>query len=148
MEIFVERHKRKDMLRDRHRSMVTSLPVRQKNPQKLHSVMSQVLTDNAMTYKETDLEAFLEKEGASDRTSFAVITEAAIRKGVGSTVVRWVNKQKPQCLGRALKGMRIEAVHSQVCFHACREAWVWTRSLSNLMKKVIILQGMQMKLRS
>jgi hypothetical protein len=47
--------------------------------------------ESAMTYKEIALGAFLDKEGAFDRTSFAVITEAAERHGVNSIIVRWIN---------------------------------------------------------
>jgi hypothetical protein len=52
----------------------------------LHNIVMRI--ENAVAYKEIALEAFLDIEGAFDRTSFAVITEAAEQHGVESTIIR------------------------------------------------------------
>jgi hypothetical protein len=45
---------------------------------------------SAIEYKEIALGAFLDIEGAFDRTSFDVITQAAERHGTESTICRWI----------------------------------------------------------
>jgi hypothetical protein len=46
--------------------------------------------ESANEYKEIPLRVFLDIEGAFDRTSFEVITQAAERHGIESTICRWI----------------------------------------------------------
>jgi hypothetical protein len=47
-------------------------------------------TENATEYKEIALGAFLDIEGAFDRTSYEVITHAAERHETESAICRWI----------------------------------------------------------
>jgi hypothetical protein len=47
-------------------------------------------TESATEHKEIALAAFLDIEGAFDRTSFEVITQAGERHGTESTICRWI----------------------------------------------------------
>jgi hypothetical protein len=54
----------------------------------LHHVVTRI--GSATEHKEIALAAFLDIEGAFDRTCFEVITQAAERHGIESTICRWI----------------------------------------------------------
>jgi hypothetical protein len=54
----------------------------------LHNVATCI--GSATEYKEIALGAFVDIEGAFDRTTFEVITQAAERHGTESTICRWI----------------------------------------------------------
>jgi hypothetical protein len=55
----------------------------------LHNVVTH--TESAIKYQEIALRAFLDTEGAFDRTSFDVLTQAAERHGTEPTICRWIS---------------------------------------------------------
>jgi hypothetical protein len=74
-------------------------------------------TEDAVAHKETDLWAFLEKEGAFDRTSFDVITEAA-EHGVESTIVRWIKTMlESRSITATLSAETLEVSATRGCLH-------------------------------
>jgi hypothetical protein len=54
-----------------------------------HNIVMQ--SENAVAYKETALETFLDIDKTFDTTSFSVITEAVEWHGVEPTIIRWIN---------------------------------------------------------
>jgi hypothetical protein len=54
----------------------------------LHSVVTRI--ENAIQYKEISLGAFLDIEGAFDRTSFNTIIQAAGRHGIEPALCKWI----------------------------------------------------------
>jgi hypothetical protein len=46
--------------------------------------------ENAIEHRDIDLSAFLDIEGAFDRTSFDIIKQAAERHGIDPTICRWI----------------------------------------------------------
>jgi hypothetical protein len=54
----------------------------------LHNVVTH--TENAIQYKDIALGAFLNTEGAFDRTSFHTIIQAAGRHGIEPAICRWI----------------------------------------------------------
>jgi hypothetical protein len=86
MEKLVDRYIRDDVMWDRplHRNQFAYQTGRSMETA-LYNVVMQI--ENVVVHKEIAVEAFLDIEGAFVRTSFNIITEAAERHGVESTIV-------------------------------------------------------------
>jgi hypothetical protein len=74
----------------------------------LHHVVTRI--ESAIEYKEIALAAFLDIEGAFDRTSFEVITQVAERHGIESTICRWIcSMLESRNIVNALSGENLRA---------------------------------------
>jgi hypothetical protein len=72
--------------------------------------------DSAIQYKETALAAFLVIEGAFDRTSFDIITQAAERHGTEPTICRWIcSMLKSRNIVTTLSGETLRASMAKGC---------------------------------
>jgi hypothetical protein len=89
MEKLVDRHIRDGALKEYslHRNQ-HAYQTGKSTEMTIHNVATGI--ESAIEHKEIALAAFLDIEGASDRTSFAVITQAAERHGTESTICRWI----------------------------------------------------------
>jgi hypothetical protein len=87
MEKLVERHIRNDSLREYplHRNQ-HAYQTGKSTETALHNVVTRV--ENAIEHRDIALCAFLDIEGAFDRTSFATIKQAAERHGIDPTICR------------------------------------------------------------
>jgi hypothetical protein len=62
--------------------------IRKSTKTALHKVVTRI--ENAIEYKDIALGAFLDKEGAFDRTSFDIIKQAAEKHGIEPAICRWI----------------------------------------------------------
>jgi hypothetical protein len=83
-------------------------------------------TESATEHKEIALAAFLDIEGAFDRTSFEVIMQAAERYGTESTICRWICSMLES---RNIVWRNLEGDHSQ---------GMSTRGLSPLLWSLVV----------
>jgi hypothetical protein len=88
--------------------------------------------ENTIEHKDIALGAFLDIEGAFDRTSFDTIKQAAERHGIEPAVCRWIcamlesRKIILHCNERTWVLLWPRGVCRQVCCHLCCGAWLWT----------------------
>jgi hypothetical protein len=89
MEKLVDRHIRDGALRIHplHRNQ-HAYQTGKSTETTLHNVVTR--TEHAVKHKDIALGAFLDIEGASDRTSFDIIKQAAERHGSEPALCRWV----------------------------------------------------------
>jgi hypothetical protein len=80
----------------------------------LHNVVTR--TENAVEYKDIALGAFLDMEGAFDRTSFDKIKQAAERHGIEPAVCRWICAMiESRNIGPTLSGETLGATAAGGC---------------------------------
>jgi hypothetical protein len=101
--------------------------------------------ESANEYKDIALGAFLDIEGAFDRTSFDMIKQAAGKHGIEPAICRWIRAMLESrtiiatLSGETLRGCRCpEAVRREACFRLCCGVWSFTIFYGNSMIKGII----------
>jgi hypothetical protein len=98
----------------------------------LHNVVTRV--QYAIEHKDIALGAFLDIEGAFDRTSFDIIKQAAERHGIEPAICRRICAMlDSRNINAILSGGHPwpEGVHRGVCFHPCCGAWLWISFYGN-----------------
>jgi hypothetical protein len=87
-------------------------------------------TESTTEYKVIALGAFLDIEGAFDRTSFHITKQAAERHGIKPAICRWIyamleSRNITAILSkRPWRCLQPEGVCREVCFHLCCGAWL------------------------
>jgi hypothetical protein len=89
MEKLVDRHIRDDVLRIHplHRNQ-HAYQIGKSTETALHNVVTRI--ENAIEHKDIPLGAFLDIEGACDRTFFDTIKQAAERHGIEPSICKWI----------------------------------------------------------
>jgi hypothetical protein len=94
----------------------------------LHNVVTRI--ENAIEHKDIALGAFLDMEGAFDRTSTDTIKQAAERHCIEPAIRRWIcaildSRNISAILSGEGGRSRPEGVHREVSFRLCCGAWLW-----------------------
>jgi hypothetical protein len=130
MEKLVERHIRDDSLmkcplhQNQH-----AYQAGKSTETALHNVVTRI--ENAIEHRDIALGAFLDIEGAFDRTSFDTIKQAAERHGIDPTICRWIcamlesRNITATLSGETLGKLRQGVVRREVYYRLCCGAWSW-----------------------
>jgi hypothetical protein len=102
----------------------------------LHNVVTHA--EYAIEHKDNALGAFLDIEGAFDRTSFDITKQAAERHGIEPAICRWIRalldsrKVTATLSGETLKASAARGCpQGGGCFHLYCGAWLWTTCCGN-----------------
>jgi hypothetical protein len=96
------------------------------------------IIESATEYKKSALQAFIDIEGASERTSLDEITQATERHDTEPTICRWIySTLESWTIVTTLLVKRLWRDEMTPggggCFCLCCEAWLWTKSYGDSM---------------
>jgi hypothetical protein len=102
----------------------------------LHNVVTRI--ESAIEHKDIAVGAFLDIEGAFDRTSFDIIKQAAERHGIEPAICRWIcAMMDSRNVTATMSGETLKASAARGCpqgggcFHRYCGAWLWTTLCGN-----------------